>query len=824
MQEESRGAWQFKYLEQMSTDIRYAFRQLWNNPGFTLTAVVSLALGIGTTTAVFSVVYAVLIEPFPYVAADQIVRISTDDKGHNLRPVSLTGSQLQLVRKATCVKSAVAWLNWELNTTGNDLPEDVKAVFITPNASNYFGVRPLQGRGLTPADAPATGDAQPVVLLTYSFWNRHFGRSPDMIGKSLEMSHKEYRIIGVLPRRFAWNGGDVYLPLKITYDQSQLYGISIRLKPSISLQAAASELQSLFQQFAKETPTRYPESFRIHLERLNDQYVNSLGRTLYLLFGAVVLLLIIGCSNLSILLLARGTARQQELAIRVAIGASRGRMLRQLLTESVTLSLSGAALGVLTAYATVALIVKWLPDFSLAREVAVQINLPVLTFCVLLALPTGILFGLSPALQMVRPQLERTLRSSMRKIAGGDGTKRKHNMLIAGQIALTLLLLTGAGSSIQGFRRVTHVRLGYRPQKTLDVSIPLHTNSYVKQEERAVYFETIRRRVAAIPGISSVALTDNAVPPFGGAQQHVELLNELSRQWREASLNLVSANYFSTLGIALSRGRVWDEVEEKRGARLAVINEAMARQFWPHGDPVGNAIRFPELKPQPPFRVSIPGSDGWVRITGVVADSQNDGLLAPVKPAVYIPSTIWMDMGIDLLVHVQTSPSSVLHVIRKQLALINPDQQTSEYTPSLDELIQLQPEWQQERLVTLLCGGFAAIALILAVVGLYSVVSYSVAQRTNEFGIRMALGASRERVLSVVLSSFSPSVGIGIGIGALLALGLDSFLTKLAQGTDGHPAIVIAVAFLLVTACTCACVVPAWRAASVDPMTALRHE
>jgi hypothetical protein len=303
-----------------------------------------------------------------------------------------------------------------------------------------------------------------------------------------------------------------------------------------------------------------------------------------------------------------------------------------------------------------------------------------------------------------------------------------------------------------------------------------------------------------------------------------KLMGDSNRQWQQARLNLVSANYFSTLGITLSRGRVWDATEANRGARLAVINETMAREFWPDRDPLGRAIRLPELKPQFPFRVSIPNSDSWLQITGVVTDSQNDGLLAPVKPAIYVPSTIWMDMGIELLVHAQTPPGRMLHAIRKQIALVNPDQQTSEYTPSLEELVQAQPEWQQGRLVTLVCGGFAGMALILAAIGLYSVVSYSVAQRTNEFGIRMALGASRKKILCGVLSSFSPSVGIGILVGVLLALGLDGFLTKLAEETAGHPIIVVPVVVLLVAACTGACLVPAWRAASVDPMTAIRHE
>jgi predicted permease len=816
--------WQFKYLGQIATDIRYACRQLWNSPGFAFTAVISLALGIGATTAVFSVMYAVLIDPFPYASADRIIRISTEDKGGNLRPVFLTGSQLELIRKASCVESAVAWLNWELNTTGSDLPEDVKAVFITPNASHYFGVPSLLGRGFIPADAPEKRDTQPVVLLSYSFWNRHFNRDPDVIGKRLEMSHREYAVIGVLPPRFAWNGGDVYLPLEITYDETQLYGTSIKLKPGVSLLAAASELQSLFQQFARETPTRYPENFRIHLERLNEQYVKAFGGTLYLLFGAVALLLLIGCSNLSILLLARCTARRQELAIRAAIGASRGRVLRQLLTESITLSFVGAGLGVFTAYAIVALLEKWLPGYSMAREIAVQINLPVLAFCILLGLLTGILFGLTPALQVARPQLEQALRFSARTFGGGRGTKRAHGILTAGQIALTLLLLVSASYSIQGFRRVGQVHLGYNPKNTLDVSIPLHTNSYVNQEARAAYFEALRQKVAEIPGVTSVALTDNAVPPFGGATQHVELMRGSTAEWQQTSMNLISASYFSTLGIALSRGRVWDSTEEKRGARLAVINEAMVHELWPSGNPVGQAIRFPELKPQSPFRVSIPESDGWLQITGVVANAQNDGLLTPVKPAVYIPSTVWMDMGIELLVHTQAPPGRILQTIRKQIALVNPDQQTAEYTPTLEQLIHTQPEWQQEHLVTLLCGGFAGVALILAVIGLYSVVSYAVAQRTNEFGIRMALGASRKNVLGVALSSVTVSVGVGIGGGILLASSFGNLLTRFTQGTGGHLVIVALVTALLVAACTCACFIPGWKAASVDPLTALRHE
>ncbi|HEX4165079.1 MAG TPA: ABC transporter permease [Bryobacteraceae bacterium] len=810
--------------EHLFKDIRFAIRQLWKSRAFTFTAVVSLALGIGATTAVFSVIYAVLLHPFPYVAADRIVQISAEDKGGNPHPVFLTGTQLQQLARVNCVDAAIAWLNWELNTTGTDLPEDVKAVFITSNASRFFGVPPALGRGLAPADAPPGHEANAVVLLTDSFWSRHFNRNRQVIGRTLEMAHKPYTVVGVFPPRFAFNGGDVYIPLAIHYDPAGLYSFSLRLKPGVTAGAARPELQSLFDRFATQTPTRYPDRFHIHLERLNDRYVRSFGRTLYLLFGAVALLLFIGCANLSILLLARGAARQGELAVRAAIGASRARLLRQLLTESVTLSLIGASFGVLAAYAIIAGIVKWLPAYSVAREAAVELNLPVLAFSVFLALLTGVIFGLSPALQMIRPQLEQALRSGAHKIAGGRRAKRTHNILIGGQIALTLLLLTAAGASVEGFRQLMQVHLGYNPLNTLDINIPLHTNSHVAQPDRAAYFEALRSRVAALPGVASVALSSNGAPPYSGPAQHVELMGKAAAEWRQANLNLVSANYFSTLDIPLAGGRIWNSQEDRRAARLAVVNETMARQFWPDRSPIGQPIRLPQLKPQPPYHVAVPNSDGWLQIIGIVADSRNDGLLAPVEPAVYLPSTLWMDMGTDLLVHARTPPLRLVHAIRREIARVDPDQQVPAYTPTLQQLVEMQPEWQQGRLIAALCGFFAATALTLALIGLSSVVSYSVAQRTNEFGIRLALGASRENVLQTVLFSVLPSVAAGLAAGTLLALGLDRFLTKLGQGTGSHPALLLAVVCLLLCGCAATCALPAWRAASLDPTAALRQE
>ncbi len=336
---------------------------------------ISLALGIGATTAVFSVIHAVLMNPYPYAAADRIVTLVTQDKAGNENSVYVTGSQLQELRDAKAVDIVLAQQNWELSTTGSDVPADVRAVFFTVNASSFFGVPALLGRGLIPSDAAGEADSQPVAVLSYLLWQRQFAGSADVLGKTLQLDHKNYTIVGVLPRRFAWILADVYLPLKITNDSAQPLGVYVRLKRDVGLKVADAEFQSLFEQFAKETPARYPNKFRVRSKRLIDQYGPTVGHTLFLLFGAVLVLLFIGCGNVSILLLARGKLRKNELAVRTALGASRARILRQLLTESLVLSLTGATFGVVFAYGSMALVVKWLPESLYPPEAAIQVNL-----------------------------------------------------------------------------------------------------------------------------------------------------------------------------------------------------------------------------------------------------------------------------------------------------------------------------------------------------------------------------------------------------------------------------------------------------------------
>ena len=545
---------------------------------------------------------------------------------------------------------------------------------------------------------------------------------------------------------------------------------------------------------------------------------------LYLLFGAVALLLAIGCGNVSILLLARGSARQHELAVRSAVGASRSRIVRQLLTESLLLALIGAGLGVLLAYRAMAFIVARLPEYSFPHEADFHVNLPVLLFSVSLAVLSGVLFGVFPALESARREINHVIQAGTHKMSGSVRGKRMHTGLIAGQIALTLLLLTAAGAAIQGFSRMMRRPLGYDPHHVMSVGIPVHENTLNTWAERAAYFSQLRERVAAMPGVSSAGISTNATPPNNGWNQTFEILGKTASEQQEARANFVSPEYFTTLHIPLVEGRLWEQSEISRGATLALVNQTFARRYFPGEDVLSHSVRMPRLTSQPPYRLNATGSDGWLQIIGIVADALDDGLDKPIVPAVYLPYTVNMFMATQILVRTQGEPLAMLHSVRKEIATVNPDQQIESNVEDLEGWIRREPEWANSRLVSILFGAFSGLALMLAGVGLYSVVSYSVVQRTGEFGIRMALGAHRSDVLRIVLLSAGVSVGLGLASGVALSLGLGRVVTRWVENGVHDPIVVVGVSLLVIVVAALACLVPAMRALAVDPMTALRCE
>ncbi|MGB2622685.1 MAG: ABC transporter permease [Candidatus Acidiferrum sp.] len=811
-------------MNSLLSDLRYAAREVRKRPGFALTAVLSLALGIGATSAVFSVIYAVLLDPFPYPDAARMMEIRLKDKAGHEQFAGVNGPEIQILRKTKSLEDVVGMGGWNLTTTDGDVPEDVQAMQISPEAPKHWGTPALMGRWLIPSDAPFGQEAQPVVVLSYPFWQRYYAGDRSVIGRTIRFVHKPYKIVGVMPPRFRWGAADVYMPLALNSDPKLYYGDSVKLRRGVTVAQANAEIQSLMEEFAKQTPDRYPETFRVNLRNILDLYARPLGPILYLLLGAVVSLLLIGCANVSILLLARGTERQHELAVRAAVGASRWQMIRQLLTESLSIATAGTFLGVLLAWKSLALITAWLPENTFAAESVIKMNVPVLLFSIGLAFATTIVFGLWPALQLSRPDLARLMQSSSRRVSGSVRARRMHSVMVGAQVALTLLMLAAASAAGKGFLKLLNTDLGYDPHFAMSVPIPVHENTHMPWQERAEYFEQLRARLAAMPEVEMAGISSNATPPLNGNDNQIEIMGRANGEKPTVRLNFVSPEYFPLLHIPLAQGRIWDRAETMRGALLAVINETMAREYWPNGNAIGQEIRTDGLKAELPYAPAAAGSDGWLQIVGIVEDARDDGLRNTIKPAVYVPYTLKMWMFTQVLVRTRIPPLSVLHDIREQIVKVDPDQQVLGDVRNLEGWIKELPEYGQQRLVATLFGIFSVLALVLAAVGLYSVVSYGVATRTNEFGIRMALGANTGDVARLVLGSTAVNVGAGVVAGILLCIAFNKLAMKWVMESSRDPLILGAVTLLLAATAALACFVPARRAASVDPMEALRYE
>jgi predicted permease len=811
-------------MQVLLQDLRFAFRQILRNPGFSLTAVLSLTLGIGATVAVYSILYDAVLHPWPYAGIERICDVWITDNAGRDDTWGLTGPQIHQLRQTHAVEDIAAFDYTSQTVTGGDLPDDVTAIKMTGSAFRFLGLTPLLGRYIVPSDAPDGQDPQPVAVLSYKFWQRHYRGDPAVVGKTIQLTHKTYAILGVMPPRFTWMDGDVYVPLKLESDQAHRYGTKIKLKPGISTAAAESEFRPLYQEFDRQTPNIFPKQFKVSVRGLAETYTRDLKKTMVLLFGAVALLLIIGCGNVSILLLARGTARQHEFAVRSAVGASGIRIVRQLITESLLLSVTGAGLGIFVAYRSIGFIIPRLPDHSYPYEADFHINVAVLFFSVGLALLSGIVFGLFPALESARPEISQVMQAGTQRLTGNVKGRRLHTALIAGQIALTLLLMTAAGAAIQAFIRMNRVALGYEPKHVMSVVIPLSDNAHTTWADRSRFFEQLREKVAAIPGVVGAGISTNATPPNSGLTVPVEILGKVAAQAQDAHVEMVSPEYFTTLQIPLLTGRSWEQSEIARGAALVLVNQAFVRHYLSGGDALGHSVRVTQLANMPPIRLAATGSDGWLPIIGVVADSLDDGLDKPAAPAVYAPYTLLTLPFTQVLVRTQGEPLAMLHTVRQQIASLDPDQQIFSDVRDLEGWIQREPEFARARLISMLFGAFSILALTLAAVGLYSVVSYTVLQRTSELGVRVALGARRRDVLSIVAVSAGTGVGLGIAAGLALSFGLNRLIGRWIENGTHDPIMVLAVSTLLIAVAALACLVPARRALSIDPMIALRCE
>jgi predicted permease len=783
--------------------------------------VISLTLGIGATTAIFSVIYAVLIDPYPYKDAGRMVHVELRNKEDRGPLLVVNGSEYQDLRKLACVDDVFLQQQKQVVLTGDHFPISVNAGQYSPNLFTYMGVPPVLGREFTPADAPG-GKASPVAVLSYLFWKRQFGGNKNVIGNSLELDHKLYTVIGVAAPRFTWGDSEVYTPAMPTADPHDYWLAFVKLKPGTNLNLATQMFQSALDAFVKGDSKDFRYNRRAKIVSLNEEVLGKFSGTLVLLFIAVIALLVIGCANVSILLLARGTARQHELAMRSSIGASRGRLVRQLLTESVLLSFTGAVLGVFAAYLGVDAISSFLPFYSFPHEASIHVNAAVLAFSVAVALATGILFGISPAWELSRPSINQLVQAGGARHSGSAHGRNTHRFLIAGQVALTLLLLAGAGAAMKAFLALTHVPLGFDADHVSNFNVSLPRGATSTWEARVNTNEQVREAVQQVPGVSSASVSTTYFPPFGGFNAKVEVRSQPTLSNPDAMLGLVSPEEFATLHIPLIEGRVFDDSEVKRGAHLAVVNQAFVKQFLAGHDAIGERVRSPMLKLQQPDFISAKAPDDWLEVIGVVGDARNDGLDRPAKPGIFLPYSFILPPDEFLMMRTQIDPEAAMVSVKERLRQINPEIVVSQ-DHTLTWWLYTQG-WGQGRFIATLFSIFAVLALALAATGLYSVVSYAVTQRTQEVGIRMALGAQRANILRLVVSSTAMVLGVGVAAGVVLSVALSTTMSSWSGGTPRDPLTLFGSSLLLMLVAAIACLIPAWRAATVNPVVALRYE
>ncbi|HEX8766582.1 MAG TPA: ABC transporter permease [Candidatus Acidoferrum sp.] len=835
-----RDAIGLRLFDELSGDIRYGLRALRRNPGFAAVAVLSLALGIGATTAMFSLIYAVLLNPFPYASADRIMNLfGVDERYPGFSWLMLGKAQLDEMRLAAPVESLLGFSPAEVEITGGALPEDIRGYYLTENAGTFFGVRPLLGRNLEPSDAENGG--HPVVVLNYQFWQRHFGGDPHVIERTLEINHAPYTIIGVMPRSFAFNDmagvGDVYLPasrtpvVNLRSGASVPYILMVKLRPHVTPATASAVLEPIAFELIKQHTGHAPDPHvHLALQPIIWIFQQNTGTTLKLLLAGVVLLLVIGCANCSILLLARGRTRRHELAIRSAIGANRWRIVRQLLVEAIIISCTGAVLGVAASYRLAKLPLLLSPD-SFPAESVIRINAPILAFSVALALLCGLVFGLVPALRLSRHDSARMLPGRQTGVVAAPA-KHRWSVLIAAQVALTLLLMATAGTAIHSFLGLMRTPLGYDPANVMRVGIGLHTRNpgewsrIQPREARIAYIEQIREKIASLPGTSTVAVGVEATPPHTDPfyDKSFEIDGTGDREQPQARVILVGQQYFAALRIPVLQGRIWNADENTRGDFIAVVNQAFSTRYLSSSNALGRQLRIPDLTSRNnPYRVTSAQSTAWRQIIGVVGDARNDGLDRPVVPAIYVPYTALMQTAPQFFVRTQSDPLAYLYSIRAAIASVAPDQQISNGTLTLNEALERDAQYRSQRLFSILFGVFSAMALALALVGVFSLVAYSVSQRTTEFGVRLALGAPRAHVLWIAARTALVSAAAGIVIGLAFESFLGAILAHWMQNAFAAGSLFAAAALLALSALL-ACLLPARHAIALPPAEALRNE
>lgn len=811
----------------MFQEFRLALRLLAKNPLFALVGIITLALGIGATTAVFTLVNALLIKPLPYRAPERLVLLFEQFKAQGLDRIPVSPPEyLDYQRETTKFAGLAAFTYVGLNLTSGDRPERIAGATVTPSLFPLLGIEPTRGRVF--ADNESTEGHDDVAIISERLWERRFNSDPTFVGKVISLNDRKVTVIGIMPKQFEFplplfNLGagefgeqvDIWMPVVFSADAlknrgSRGFGMIGRLAQGVTMPQAQAELNTIVSAMKKRYPNNYDsgDSFGATLYSLHDQVIGSMRTALWVLLGAVGLVLFIACANLTTMLLARAGSREREMAIRTALGAGRARLLRQLLVESVLLALCGGLAGTILGY--------WGVDFlraiaaqTVPRLNQVHLDLTVLFVTLLISVVTGILFGLVPALTSARPDLTEALKEGGR---GSTESRRRHRLrsgLIIAEMALALVLLVGAGLLLKSFVQLQKVNPGFNPDNVLTMSLSVPKMKYPRGKPVSDFFQDVQRRVAALPGVQTVGITD--ILPLSGSKSDssFQIEGRMDKISPDEQIRTASPDYFRVIQTPLIAGRFFNDADLADAPQVTIVNEALAKKFWPNDSAVGKRITFDDPRKDPK----------WVTIVGVVGDIRSSSLNEAAPPEYYVPHSQAPYREMLLAVRSQQEVGSLTSSIRREVAALDPDQPIARVR-TLDEVAS--DSVAPRRLAVVLIGVFAALALLLASVGIYGVISYSVAERTHEIGVRMALGAQNTNILKLVIGHAAKLMLTGLAIGLLACV----FVTRVLQSLLYNVGAFDAGTFLFVLAVLClaallASYIPARRATRADPMIAL---
>ncbi len=806
-------------MQTLWQDLRYGIRGLANRPSFALLAILNLALGIGAATTIFSVIQNVLLDPFPYADARRVAMIQIHDTTSS-RPGGRSFFQvpefLELQSQNHVFEDVIGGTNEDVLMTTAEGTEQFTGGATTPNMFQFLAVPALIGRPLLPSDA-ATG-ASPVFVMSHKMWAGRYNRDPSIVGRTFVLNGVPTTLVGIMPQRFTKLGADLWRPIVLNRADpavnQRYFMFQAKLKPGVTLQQAAADADIITHRLAKIYPANYPQQFTAVAVSWVDNIVGPFRATLYTLAAAVGLLLLIACSNVANMLLARASGRDKEMAIRASMGASRSRLVRQLLVESLILAAGGVVIGCLFSYVGIKALVQLIPDGLIPREAIIRLNVPVLVFSLVIAGFTAVLFGLLPAFQTAKRDIVEPLKDSGKGTSGGFRGGKLRGALVVVEVALSLMLLAGAGLLMRSFVALQTVDLGMNPNNVLVARLPLPRGQYTTAAEKQRFFRELLRRLHEVPGIE-VATATSSLPPYGGIGSAIEIPGKTTTERWNAIFQLASEGYFQTLGLRLQRGRPLSDADVNGARRVAIVNQTLVTRYFGQEDPIGRQIKFKLLETEQPIENPV------FEIIGVVSDAKNQGIQDPPSPEAFIPYTVTGAFERGIMARTHGDPAALIDRVKREVWAVDRGVAitlTGTLTGYLTQFSYATP-----RFSVVLLGVFASVGLLLVAIGVYSVIAYAVSQQTHEIGIRMALGAAPVHVLRLVGLMGLRLVAAGAVIGLLGSFAATRLIAAELWGTSRHdPLTLIAVVVTIAVVGLAACYFPARRATRVDPLIALR--